>query len=392
MTLRRSMLPALACLLAGCGTEPVPRIAVEGTTIAIGLPERFDVGFGRVLAAELLDAQAIVDSSTLTGPLPDPQSMDYEDLQRGELLAVLVEYSGSTTTAVARLPLRYVAALNADPATEEVRSYPERSTRQNIVFLDIPFKDSLGNPLVSDSLGHRTLAIELRRFRRRNYDLNSSQFDLIPQSAVPSQLSTEWVGWAAAGGDDDPERGIAITIVDNPLLSESPTDEEIPANADYNSFVGYNGGMAGPDFVVASAAVVPGEAIPDPHFAILFDSASGTYGAAEIEVTYPAERIQITGVRPKLGFGWTSYAAPAPPAPTCAPTPRTLKLFAADSAGQISGVIVNFVIRDAVIGCGILEPVDVATEISVVPSTLRVFDIDGNVLAAPQFSVTDKGV
>ena len=376
----RITLALVVWIAAGCGLQPVPRVAVEGTTIAIAAPEAFDVGFGRVLNE--LDpptlAEVTASMSTIEGPPINPSQLDYEDLQRGEMIALLVENG----TPIALLPVRYVAGVNADPATDTIRHGPDRWARQHILLVDIPKTRANGLALVTLQDKFKVFSIELRRYRRRSFD--STSFDLVPQTVVPTPPTTEWVGWAANFSSTDPADGIKITVVDSPTALNTADNRTMPT--------GFTASDLGGTFEVDSASIVVEDGIPDPHFAVQLDALAGPYGAFEFDIEYPAERMELTGIRPNRGSGWVAIT-PSSTGPTmCTPELRTARIHAADSEADISGVIVNFEIKSSVVGCGSLEPVDVASEVVLTSTTLKAFDLDGSALPAPSFWISEKGL
>lgn len=368
-------------LLAGCGMQPVPLVAVEGTTIAIPVPANFEIGYGRRLNAEApLNLAAVIASpSMIAGPPVNPIWMDYEDLQRGEVVAILWDDEGYPA---AMLRVRYVAGLNADSATGYVRDDVANRARQNVLLVEIPRQRANGQALVSPVDKFGTFSIELRRYRR--HDLSSNSFDLIPQSAVESDPSTAWLGWAAHASTD-PSDGIKITVLDRPT--------ELANGPGFTNETAYQIGALGNGYEIYSAMASPQKAIPDPHFAVQLDPSAGPYGAFEFDLNYPAERMEITAIRPNRGSGWAAITHDSGAATGCGPESGTARVHVADSEGEVSGVFVNFKIKSTAVGCSpALPPVAVESEIAVATGTMKAFDLDGADLSSPTSTITENGI
>lgn len=403
----------LVSLATGCGSQPSPRVAVEGTTIAIAIPWEFEIGYGTTFthvpfggnprpAPSEMRAQ-----STITGPPFHSNSNKkwaYEDLQNGEIIAVLVDPTASTeeAKAVAHLKTRFVAGLNADASADVLSNSPSGSYvrgRQNILFLEIPLKRHDGTTMVPSAASGgepNTLdfVIELRRFRRTNFGSEQSTFELVPQAIAEARGEPNWVGWCLYS--NDLSCGIPITIIDAAGTDNSDgvvgTEE-----ANWTTFeaTGVNPG----DWSLIHGDANWPRSRPDPHFAVVFDL-SGQYGAMEFDVTYPAERIEITGVRLNKGSGWVGLTPSTAAAPACSPTTthHTTTVHVADPEARFEGVILTYRMKDDVLECD-AKPLMLHasagapdSEIIVDPASVTVWDVDGNLLPTPGFLLTEQGI
>lgn len=394
--LKRFFMSALAVgLLPACGLEPVPRVAVEGTTIAIAVPKAFDVGHGRALTsgASPPSVTDVTSLSQLTGPPIDPSNMAIEDLQRGEIVAVLVDELTSTPVAVLDVPT--VAAVNLDPSADHIANSPSNyaAQRQNIVFVEIPLAREDGTELVTDLERSRRFSIELRRFRRQGFGSSQTTFELVPQRRAEELGAANWLGWAFAG-TGDPLKGIEIEIVDAPG-DFAQGQEELA----YTSFTGYTLADQGSGPTEYSSSFDPSVGVPAPYFLVVFAASNG-HTALEFDFEYPAERMQITEVRPNRGGGWVGISPAPSPAPACSPSPvpQRATVHVADPEKKVEAVVVYYELKDDVVGCDTAPVTIVATASSPIPdvtvdaASVKAWDVDGNPIAPPTYQLNDRSL
>src|SRR5262245_42332402 len=104
---------AAAAVLLGCGIQPMPRVAANGSTITILVPNGFGAGFGRVLN-QWVATQPVgsLNPATATLAIQDPPTL--EDFQHGEILFALRLTSDPTSGLVGYLPVRYITRVEVD--------------------------------------------------------------------------------------------------------------------------------------------------------------------------------------------------------------------------------------------------------------------------------------
>lgn len=360
-----------------CGTQPLSEIVVEGTTVVIPIPSSYEVGFGTNLVSQQLPLSA-TSGSTITGPPLMAGDTLGEDLQRGEMLATLFDTSGEP---VVNLPVRYVAAVTADPGAIVATQWLP-TARQSALVVDIPLKRDGGFvDLVADGQ-IEIFEIRVRRFRRGSFEEGATEFVeqrqafYDPQQNSSSAIDSEWFGWgqpvAAA-----PAMGIPITISDQPGAESerfTPLDEYWYA---FNFFNPFTGAIA----YISKQTISPSQQahpIPDPRFVVRVDPGTSTLGAFSMDITYPANQIEITGVRanrmaPEGAWITHSTSPSSPQACTPAPSSGMLHVDVVDPDAQANGVIVSYRLVDDIVGCGLgpLSPADIAV------ASLAGYDPDG---------------
>jgi hypothetical protein len=393
MTESRHLLFVLMLIaMVGCGTQPISEIAVEGTSVIIGIPRMFEVGYGtRLVSQQALSlTPANTSSSTITGPVIG--DLLVEDLQRGEMLLTL--FDDATNQPIAVLPVRYVAAVASDPGTSHARNYgPGSESRQAALLVDIPVKRADGTDLVPDGQ-EMTFSIQVRRFRRALTPTDQTTFVELKQSMFDtsedptSPLNSDWYGWGAESSTAAPTARIPIRIADQIAQSASeiarytPIDEvwtplKAPASPPYFP------GVATIAKLTNLAVSYSRSAVPDPEFTIKLNSGSTSVGAFTMVVGYPAHRIAITGVRllrlePEGAWVSHSYAPSAIPACNVV-TPGTLTINAADPAATVTGVVVSYKLTTDVSVCPAIAPL-APSEIVVNTTTSRAYTLNGATL------------
>jgi len=307
-----------ALVLFGCGSSPIPTIAVEGSTITIFVPQDFEPGFGRAL-------------SDTGGPGSYPHPTLPEDPQRGELEFTLVRDSdGAEWTMNLRLVTR-VAVDEASRAATANYAFEVFGLPQALALLDVP----TGVVPVADE--EAPFRIVVKR-RRRNESSPTTFDDLVTQTYLGGTI--DWKGW----GDFSPATGIPITIRKG---NGSPTPTtgwfelagiygSYDANPDYDWTVPYA------EFTVV--VPIPGNGDPIPH-------------AWDMEIEYPIDKVAIRGVslsrhHPSSAVVlWRAEDAAGLPddpdtQPACGAPAGTLKIHVADAAAWASGVKVAYNLRN----------------------------------------------
>jgi hypothetical protein len=208
-------LALLGLALPACGNFSVPRVAANGTTIMIAVPDGFNAGFGRALNNSL--AFNTVDPASLTVPVgtsPTDPNYYFEDFQQGELLFALREGQSESSPFVAYLPVRYITRVHVDessgaalPAAGEefVQLGTPVERGQVVAFVDIPCSVE----------PNEVYYIFMERWKRGNTQATATHF--FEQSPVPINTPAEaWLSWAGFPGVvSTPTAGMEIRIVES---------------------------------------------------------------------------------------------------------------------------------------------------------------------------------
>lgn len=175
---------ALGAAGVGCGTQVIPRVAVQGTTVAILIPPAFNPGFGR----------AAIDPDDLNNTYLywDPK----EDPQRGELIMELVNQTTQDSWFLEREWMTRIRPDNVAPVS--LTGDENLLEGQVIAFVKIP----------EDATPGTDYRIYLKRYRRHD---STGVFE--PMSTIIGGGSAApWTGWAGANSED----GIPIEIQAGP--------------------------------------------------------------------------------------------------------------------------------------------------------------------------------
>lgn len=390
---RRPLAVLIPILMVGCGTQPISEIAVEGTSVIIGIPRMYEVGYGTRLVSQepLALTPANTNATTITGP--SIGDLLVEDLQRGEMLLDLFE-SSTSSDAIAVLPVRYVAAVSSDPSSSHARNYgPGPESRQSALLVDIPIKRANGDDLVPDG-EEREFFIRVRRFRRDLSQSNQTTFieqkqSLFDSSEDPtSPINSEWYGWGVNSSSAAPTGRIPIRIADQTATSASEITKFTPINEVWNPLKfpaspPYFPGVATIARFSDQAISYSRSAVPDPEFTIKLNSGTSSVGAFEMLVGYPAHRITITSVRLlrlEPEGAWVSHSSTPTEMPACnVVTPGSLTINAADPDATVTGVVVSYKLTTDVSTCPDITPL-APSEIVVNTESLRVYTLNGATL------------
>lgn len=243
--------------LLGCGMEPIPRIAVPGSTITIPVPSDFGYpGFGRVIQGDPMSAPAFDPTESL------------EDFQRGELVFEMV---GQGQTHF--LEKEFVTRVRLDPHSplslgEGEEDFPEG---QILAFVRIP-----------ENVVPGPYEIFVSRYRREA----GSGYNFVKKTTYVGLTGEVWQGWGGASGEQTPQDGIPIQIVAQP--SGGPW---------YTPRRGYGRGLFGP-FDITGQDLLDLTPYPAMQFEIRDISASPTKPAAamDLDFTYKVKKFAIRGV------------------------------------------------------------------------------------------------
>jgi len=406
MTIRIWGLALCALWTAACGTLPIPNRAVEGSTITVLIPNGFDVGYGRAWARDPGNPWPSYELD------PDPgspgnenaESWPVEDLQRGEMILTLVD--PDTGSDVAKLPIRYITRAAMDQASLSAAG-GLAFDGQTIAVVDLPLglvddpdpaidfeqipAEEIEEALAGEGdldVGIKAYGIRVQRFRR---EPPTNDFVEVVQSypfnPPPGGGTWEWLGWGASDSHD-PDELIPIRVLDAP----GPAGLE---TTDYTPKKGW-GPQASPAkvrtqiFFDNPGTGLMDQAVPRPEFRVrLPSSVSAPPFAWELDVTYPAERVEILNVRLLRGNQSGAYvawsASPATP-PTSCSNPSLLATTTVrvvdpepDDQQRARGVAVVF--RLANQGDEDCQQRVAAGEIGV--EAIRAYDVDGVLFATP---------
>ncbi len=349
--------------LAGCGTLSIPRVAAQGTTILIPVPDAFGAGFGRALSNN--PPFGDIDLSDNVVPFYAP----IEDFQRGELLFALRTGPTTNSPRVTYLPVRYITRVHADeasgaglPAQGEnfINVGTPVQTGQIVAFVDIPYQPTL--------LGDYYVFIE--RWRRES--AGSSNFvQLTPKQIDFNGQPLPWVGWAGTGGwgglSSSPDAGMKIKIVAQTEGSAFYTGRGYDRWNEAYSFLDHMDDLE--------------HLVPNLKLRIWIGSYNPpTFPAAwEITLAYPAGKIEVTGAtlgRVHRSGGLVSVSTTG--SPSACEAPGTVRISMIDPDQYSQWVDVAYRLRNPTCGratVGDFTPV----------GATKAYDIDGNPITALAF-------
>ena len=353
----------LLSLAAGCGSQPIPTVAVTGSTATVVLPREFSTGYG-MAAVGRLGALSVGGSDVFDPTVSYDSSSKIEDPQRGEMVFELVTLSG---VHVAYLPVRYITRMGPSelsPLAEQPDTFALNSLGVAIAMVDIP--SNVPAPL--------DYKIKLTRYVRNETTL---EFEPLPEALG----STPWYGWGNGG---DPS-GIPIRIE-----AGDGSNHFTP----YNAWTDFFGNLA--SSTVASTTNMLKSAVPRPFvsFAVAYTNSGGTDVVApawEAELTYPRKKLAIRNVG--LGSNLPSRAMvshmvmdPEPVDCNDGADTGTLRLLVLDPEARHAGVRIAFELLNFDQACGGRAA---ATDFQVVPGSLKAYDLDGNA-QTPISTVSDS--
>ncbi len=372
-SLRRIVAAAWAgSIAAGCGTLTIPRIAVQGTTITIPVPDGFGPGFGRALNQEL-DVGTSFPPSSYSVPYPS----ELDDLQRGELVFALRTSPSPISSLVSYLPVQYVTRVHVDggslaavpaPGIDFLGTPP--SVGQVLALVDIPQEVPPGNYYVLVERWKRTIEPPHTTFVKETPTINT----------------TPPVNWVAWGGKDaiyglpNPELGMPIRIVASPYVSSRFND----------ALEGYDklfGSYLTRDFT----ADLP-KLVPQPKLRIWVKNTNPeSYqipAAWEVKIGYPRRKIEILGL--ELGSldrsgAYATLSTATGPEDSCTDKTGETKISVIDPDRRSAWVEVVYRLRDFD-DCGRAVPGDIVF----VADTFKSYKADGSVITPP-YALIDNG-
>jgi hypothetical protein len=348
---------AFAALLSGCGSQVIPGLVVEGTTATIAIPADFDVGYGRAWAG----------TNDETEPAFAPTSL-VEDLQRGELIFRLYEVGQSVPGT--KLAVRYITRVMRDASTSfATGTYPHS---QPVAFLDIPYG------LVDDG-AEKAYEIKVQRFRRDPTATPAFKYVLVTQS----YFTTDWWGWGSNdGGAGSQFQRIPIKVMDSP----DDTGSVIPSTNRYTPIDAWGPyparGTSGQIRKGIATQGILDYSVPRPEFRIAAAPNTGPRAAWDMQLTYPADRMQVLDVRilreNPSGAVAVWKASPTSPPGCGSPMSGTLDLHVADLQGSNGVAVVFGLANQTATAC---QQRIQSNDIAIVPNSYRGYDINGNQVA-----------
>ncbi len=348
------VLICLSALVSACGSQVIPRAAVEGSTVTVLIPSSFRVGFGRVEVG--------------SWPPYDPTS-ELEDPQRGQLhvsLFATEELCGGSTSvprikfvAAVNVSSNSSAALDSDSAGLYASVQP-----QHIAFIEIP------QDVVPEGEPYVDCQLKLALLRRK--DRSSNEWEAL--GVEPGQVNrihnggTEqpWHGWAdqdsdpAVGVPGSPD-GIAVRI----YPSEGPD-----LFTDFFVWDRFGDALAS-----ASAAAYVEDLEPYPSFQLLVPANGETPRPAawETEVRFPSGRVTIKGVTALTGdpsSAIVSWDVIGDTDTECTDQDAALRIRFLDPSMAAFGAAISYTLDDF-LGCGRATHADFSAD------TLDAYDADG---------------
>jgi hypothetical protein len=331
-------------VVLACGTEPIPRVVVAGTTFTLPIPQEYPVGFGRVLYPD----------GDPNNPPAFVQDAPLEDPQRGEMRFRAVPDDPGDPDVY--LPVRFITRVSVNESAPGLAVLGVSGYEgQVIAILEVPSGTIQGN-----------YKIQLERWRRN--PANENKFDPLDP---PEADGGNWIGWAGAGADE----GVPIRIVDHP-----------EGQNDTNPLVGW-----GLFFGALNQSEMTDEDVrsvtPNPTFRVNTPASlsPGTPPAAwEIKLTYPPWKFKITDVNlitqhPSDGLvTWDT----GDPSHACGTADDTLTIQVVDSGATptIRGVWVAFETQNfapAMPGPGCEAGPAQLAQVQEVTGSFKAYDKDG---------------
>lgn len=250
---------AFGVFLAGCGAYSIPRIAVEGGTITIPVPNSYGPGFGRVLS-DAMPTSGLV-TTLLPWPAYNPAS-GLEDELRGELVFALHDMNFDFITY---LPVRYLTRVHMDEGSKagNPNTGAGYAAGQVLAFVDIPVGVRAKN-------GSDQFYIYVSRFIRNG---SSAPYNFL--ATTPVVGGYYWISW----GHPFWAWPVGIKILANSTES-------------FNPFTGW--GLSFGDYQSFDVTGDLPELIPQPKLPVTVIGGP-TPAAWEVEVTYPADKVEVIG-------------------------------------------------------------------------------------------------
>lgn len=346
-------------VVAGCGSQPIPLSAIEGTTAAILIPMNFHhIGYGRAL---------VKNANQSTAPAYDPNS-PLEDPQRGELSFAL--YDGALH--LGWLPLRYITRIEMSGASRGSVDLVSGvyAEGQTIAFVDIP------RGLIPDP-GGGDYEIKVYLMRRVVGDPNNyAGLSILETQTSAGQL---WFGWGqydpppVISGQQAPAGSIPIHI------AESLDDQD-----HFTPMHGWSD-LYGTGLTWGDVADELNDLVPYPEFTIQVQQGGQPPPAAwEMEVSYPRRKLRVRGVtllHPAESRALVRWdAGDSETSVSCSASPEfgTLKLRMIDPDRVATGVRVAYELRNFDQPCAGRAS---ASDFAVVGPSFKAYDEDGAAIA-----------
>ena len=340
----------LLTLAAGCGSQPIPTVAVAGTTATITIPRTFATGYGMAAVGRLgaMSAGGVFDPS-----VPYDPASNVEDPQRGEMLFELVTLAG---VHVAHLPVRYITRVSAQelsPLAEQADMWELNSIGVGLAMIDIP----ANVPAPAD------YKIKLTRYVR-------NETTLVFEPQVQDLSGTSWFGW---GNGADPS-GIPIRI--------EPGDGAEHFTP-YRAWTNFLGNLSSSSVAATTNTLIKSVPRPFVLFAVTYTDGGGAEvspPAWEGELTYPRKKLAIRNVGLGSGLpsqGMVSHELSDPEPVDCSDggDTGTLRLRVVDPPSRHFGVRIAFELLNFDQSCGGRAEV---ADFQVVQSSLKAYDANGN--------------
>jgi hypothetical protein len=345
----------------GCGTLPIPTVAVAGTTITIPIPSAFNPGFGRVMNEAL-------KGKPYNEPRPVGTAVQYvagsrlEDEQLGEMLFALHSVNDPVAGFVGYLRVRHMVRVHMDEGSRAANPAPGETAQssgsdwtagQALALVDIP-----GDLPIE---GATDYWIFPERWKRNESD--PDQF--LQDQPTTNSGGTTWRGW----GTSDPGSGIPITIV--PAV----------AGDHFNPFKGWDNWFTGEGNYLSSNSLADdlSDLTPRPKVTLLvLDIDALVFPAAfEVEIGYPREVVEILGmelVRAGKSEAVIAWQPDTGELGDCtSPTQGSFRISMVDPEQKTLGARIIYRLRDFA-SCGRTGPGEF------VPNTasLKAYDMDGS--------------
>ena len=347
--------------LAGCGTFSIPRVAAQGTSILIPVPDLFGAGFGRVLNASLADGDIMPENNELS-PVAGSR---LEDFQRGELLFALRDGPSVGSNLRTYLPVRFITRVHFDEASGAAlpaagEAYLNLGTPvqsgQTVAIVDIPYDTPPNIYYVFMERWKRDPEAPSFFVKQAPVNIPAGYFGTLPWRA--------WADWT--GGTSRPDWPLEIRVV---ASSYGSFFDATPRGFDKWNF---NGNYSWRQYTEDL-----GYLVPHPKLRIWIGNPSTLeYPAAwEITLEYPAGKLEVTGAslgRRHRSGGFLSVS-PTTGSPTGCSAPGSTRISLVDPERQTQWVDVVYRLRNFA-NCGRAVPGD----FTAMAGSQKAYNVDGN--------------
>ncbi len=269
----------------GCGSTPIPRVAVAGTTITIAVPYFFGAGFGSTMNAYFMSNPPVVPFGVPRPALEDvpyAASSGLEDEQRGEMLFALHDVDDPNSGFVTYLPVFRMLRVHMDEASAAVNPAPGE-TLPVLYGTDYRHGQAVAFLMIPKEVGAGSAPMDYWIFPERWRRDTADPHDFAQEQPTINGVPDSWLGWAGTGAGG----GIPIRIVSAETAGTQDLHRWTP-EAVWDNYAGnYAQGDAADDLDVM---------LPRPKIMLQVTAQRGNPAAWETSINYPRNKVEILGV------------------------------------------------------------------------------------------------